>query len=503
MDRNLNDIVGVVYFPSGEAEETVQLKPKDKQNKSDTLFLYFSVITADILIFVKGCSIVWTSPVIPQLMSNNSDVNPLNEPITTAEISLLAGLTALSLVLGTLLFGKLPDTLGRKNTLLSISMMILITNLVMVFFGIHVYVYIICRSIQQLGYGLLLANLPIYVNEITEDHNRAKYGCLTMFFLPLGNLYGYLVGPLTSVKWFTFLNAAPLIPQMILFHLLVPESPIHTAAKGDRVTTIRTLKKLRGNKSEEEILQDYVKIQESLKSGSRDSSVGGLKKLFGSRGSRMGVLIGFGVCLSQHVSGVPVVMSFLAPIFNEANASLSGNEVGMLVGAVKLVFFFITAAVVGRFGRRPLVLISCMGTAVSLVFITVYFYLNATNAPIVQSIRWLPLVSILVYISFYSLGLGSIPCSLLSELFPSDIRATGACFVMTIVGVFIIIIVSSFPLLSASLGVHFCTGMYSAGSFVCFAFMYFLLPETRGKSFLEIQHILSKISGKHSMTDVE
>ncbi|XP_074041141.1 facilitated trehalose transporter Tret1 isoform X3 [Leptinotarsa decemlineata] len=491
MDRNLNDIVGVVYFPSGEAEETVQLKPKDKQNKSDTLFLYFSVITVNLLIFVKGCSIVWTSPVIPQLMSNSSDVNPLSEPITSGQISMLGGIPSIFLVLGTLLFGEVPDIIGRKNTLISISFLFLLSNLVMALIGSNFYVYIVGRSAVKLGFGFLLTVLPIYINEICEDHNRAKHGCLMMFFLPLGSLYAYLVGPVTSVRWFTLLCAAPLVPQVMILIFVIPESPIHTCARGDKAETIKTLKKLRSNKSPGDIMQDYLEIEATLKT--RDKVVGGtLRKLFETRASRMGTLIGFVVCLTTHIAGVPVVMSYLAPIFNDANTNLSGNQVAIFVGVVKLIFSFITVAAVGNFGRRPLLLISCMGTVGSLVFLGVYFYLNAASATIVDGIRWLPIVAILFYISFYSLGMGSIPLSLLSELFPNDIRSTGSCFVMTVEGIFMIIIVTLFPLLSESLGVHYCMGMFGVGCLLCFVFMYFYLPETRGKSFLEIQDLLNK-----------
>ncbi|XP_023028251.2 trehalose transporter 1-like protein [Leptinotarsa decemlineata] len=481
----------VVYTPIEDVDGAVQFKPKDSRKKNDTLFLYFIVVTASVQIFVKGCTIVWPSPVIPQLKSNNSDINPLKDPITTAQISMLFGIPSAFRILGALLLGKLPDIIGRKRTLLVISLLTLPPHLVMVLFGSHIYVYIIGRSIAEIGFGFILSALPIYLNEICEDHNRVKHGCLMMFFLPLGGLYGYLVGPVTSVRWFTFLCAAPLIPQIILSLVLLPESPIYSAAKGDRVTAINTLKKLRSNKTEDEIVQDYIEIERSLTK--RNEGVGSeFKELFSTRGLRMATSIGFLAILSISVSGVPSVIAYVAPLFNDANTNLSGNSVAILVGVVKLTFYFVTFAVVKKVGTRPLLLFSYIATGVPLTITAVYFYLNATDSPIVHTIRWLPIVCVLLYIACYSLGIGSVTVSLLSELYPNDMRSTGCCFVRTTVAIFNTIISASFPLVVEYLGVHYSIGMFSAGCFLIFVFMYFFLPETRGRSFSEIQEILSK-----------
>ncbi|XP_074041132.1 trehalose transporter 1-like protein [Leptinotarsa decemlineata] len=483
----------VVYTPIEDVDGTVQFKPKDSRKKNDTLFLYFVVITASVQIFVKGCNNVWPSPVIPQLKSNNSDINPLEDPITTAQISMLFGIPSAFRILGALFLGKLPDIIGRKKTLLVISLLTLPPHLVMVLFGSQIYVYIIGRSIVEIGFGFTLSGLPIYLNEICEDHNRAKHGCLMMFFLPLGSVYGYLVGPLTSVRWFTFLCAAPLIPQIILSLVLFPESPIYSAAKGDRVTAINTLKKLRSNKTEDEIVQDYIEIERSLTN--LNEGVGcGFKELFSTRGLRMTTSIGFLATLSVSVSGVPIIMAYVAPLFNDANTNLSGNSVAILVGVVELTFYFVTFAVVKKVGSRPLLLFSYLATGVFLTIIAVYFYLNATNSPIVHTIRWSPIVCVLLYVSSYSLGIGigSVTVSLLSELYPNDMRSTGCCFVRTTVDIISAIISAAFPLVVEYLGVHYCVGMFSICCFLILVFMYFFLPETRGRSFLEIQKILSK-----------
>nr|XP_023014201.1 facilitated trehalose transporter Tret1-2 homolog isoform X1 [Leptinotarsa decemlineata] len=487
-NRGIDDFKEVIYKPVC-SEFNVQEKPNSTK-KNDTWFLYFSVLTANLLTVVYGSCLVWTSPVIPQLKSTNPEINPLGETITTYQISILVGSSSLFTIFGSLFFGKLPDLIGRKNTLICISLGTLLSNIA-VAFGRHMYLYYAGRSIANLCLGLLFVALPIYLNEICEDHNRAKYGCLMLFFIPCGSLYGYLLGPITSIKLFTLLCVAPLIPQLIFLWLLIPETPVYTASKGDKSGTMKILKKLRSNKTDYEIQEDYNQIEAMLKANARTHERG-LKNIFETRALRKGFLIGMGCCLSTYMSGVPIIMGFLGPIFNDAGTNLSGNMVAILVGCVKLLFFFVTITIVGRFGRRPLLLLSSFGTAIPLAVLAVYFYLKSSHSPIIADIRWLPVACILFYIAIYSLGLGSIAFFLLTEFFPNDLRSIATSVVMTIVNVILLIMITGFPIVSDLMGVHYCIGIFSISCIFSFIFMYFFLPETKGKSFLEIQEILSR-----------
>ncbi|XP_023022314.2 facilitated trehalose transporter Tret1 [Leptinotarsa decemlineata] len=481
-DRQLE----VLYEPINFEESR---KTCDTKKRRDTGFLYFTLLSANLAMFSNGSYLVWTSPVIPQLKSNDSDINPLGEAITTGQISMLVGLPFFSGMLAPLLLGKLPDIIGRKNTLLCISAGALIAHIA-VAFGRHIYVYYVGKTIIGLTFGLLFVVQPMYTNEICEKHNRAKHGCLTMFFVPLGSVYSFLLGPLTSVRSFTLLCALPLVIHLILVYSLVPESPYYTASRNRREATIQILEKLRSDKSPAEIEKDYTEIESTL--GTRRTRKVLLGELFSSPLLRKGFIVGLGTCTSTYVTGVQVLMAFMAPLFNDANTNLSGNTIALLVGITKLSFYLIAAFIVGKLGRRPLLLFSSFGTGICLAIIALYFYLKQINPSLVESFRWLPILSIVFYISCYSLGVGPLPISILSELFPSDLRSTATSLASTILSIFLFIIVTLYPILSESLGVHCCLGIFSVGCFLSFTFMFLLLPETKGKSFSEIQEILSR-----------
>ncbi|CAG9824716.1 unnamed protein product [Phaedon cochleariae] len=343
----------VIYIPSGNISDNQQELIRDDEHKRrETLFLHLSAFTACMVLFAGTTDMVWTSPVIPKLKSNDSDINPLGQPITAYQISLIAGLPALTLVVGGLAFAKLPNLIGRKRAIMCMAAGMLASNIAVACGG-HVYVYYVGRSAFSLFRGAASIAVPIYLSEICEDCNRVKFGCLMGLANPAGNLFGYLVGPVTSVRVFTLLCVAPLVPSLLFFSTVVPESPVYLASVKDRVGSIRALGKLRMYKEPEEIERDYKRIEEALEARAGVKTSGFLS-LFKTRAVRRGLLIGVGLKLAQNFAGVVVIMSFLGPMFNDAGTRLSGNSVAILVGIVKIITFLVTSFTVEKVIRSSI-----------------------------------------------------------------------------------------------------------------------------------------------------
>ena len=88
----------------------------------------------------------------------------------------------------------------------------------------------------------------------------------------------------------------------------------------------------------------------------------------------------------------------------------------LAVGVVSVVMTFLCAYLVDRFGRKPLLLWSLAGIFVSLSSIALSFCLTPSFLP------WLVVSFFMLYIAFFSLGLGPLPWLLISEIFPEEIR---------------------------------------------------------------------------------
>ncbi|CAH1111735.1 unnamed protein product [Psylliodes chrysocephalus] len=479
-----------IFRPEGTltTNENKNIKDDPIKKKPDTVFLYFTVGTVTLLMLVGCTTFGWASPAVIKLKSENPDVNPLGRPITTVEISLLAGMPVLSSLIGSYILPRLADIIGRKTSLQIIAIG-MFASIVGIAFSSEIYLLIISCSLLFNLFAGVWGILPIYLTEICEDHNRTKFGCLMSACIPLGQLYCYVFGPPFSLRDFTLITAVPLVPFFGLF-LFAPESPVYLLSKGKEEDCMKALMKLRGNKLKTELEIDFNKIKLSLRDTIDQKT--DLTTLVKIRESRIGLLISMMPVSGQYLCGVPVMMSLLAPIFNGASTLLSGNMIAVIVGVVKCLTFIITSYIIERTGRKPMLVLSSVGSGLSTLLIGLYFYLKYIDSVIIAKLQWLPIASVFLYIISYSLGLGPIPQCVPSEMFLPHQRSTAHSFITAYSNTLYAFYLLVYPLLAEAIGTYACFWIFSGTCFAGAVAFYYVMPETRGKSIMEIQEMLKR-----------
>nr|QJX15789.1 glucosinolate transporter [Phyllotreta armoraciae] len=452
--------------------------------KSDTLFLYCSVVTAELLLVATGSSMVWPSPVLGKLGSNDTEINPIGRQITTVEISMLTGIPQFTSILGLLLCPKLSDIIGRKRYLFLAGVVMLISGVGLAFSKKIVYM-IIMRCI--FGFFGVMSVVPVYIAEICEDRNKGKFGCYTGMLHQIGHLFGFIIGPFLSVKYFTLVITAPLLIFICVFPLM-PETPVYLLKHSKIQECKASLKKLRKNKNDLELELDLKKLEEHLKNEPKGKVV----NLFKKREHIFGILLSLLPIMLKYCSGVTVLFTFLAPFFDSAGTNLSGDLVAIIVAVVKISFFLLTSLIVDKFGRRRMLLISSCSTAVPLCALGIYFYLHHIQSPAVEYLQWLPLTGILATVSCFGLGIGPIPTYLMTEFFPADLRTAAASIINSSGNVMIFVLTFFFPIVTEQLGTEWCVWFFSINCVAGATLIYFFLPETKGKNYSEIEKLLKR-----------
>lgn len=140
-----------------------------------------------------------------------------------------------------------------------------------------------------------------------------------------------------------------------------------------------------------------------------------------------------------------------------------------------------------------LFIVSALATTVPLATMGTFFYFQRQwgDKEATAYLGWLPIVCLIVFFITYSGGMSNVPFIIMGEMFPTQFRALlGA-------------ISSSFHLFCTFVAVYFFPIMLKAmgkdGTFYFFAgctllsvvFVYFFLPETKGKTLEEIEHLFS------------
>ena len=143
------------------------------------------------------------------------------------------------------------------------------------------------------------------------------------------------------------------------------------------------------------------------------------------------LLLSMGLMLLQQFSGINAIIYFTVSIFNESGSSMEDHVSSMVVGAVQMAATVASMFLVDRAGRRVLLLLSGFFMAVSLAALGAFFYLkNAAATPadqqqLVDSLGWLPLASLILFIIAYSFGYANVPFLIMAEIFPTKYRQVG------------------------------------------------------------------------------
>ena len=142
---------------------------------------------------------------------------------------------------------------------------------------------------------------------------------------------------------------------------------------------------------------------------------------------------------------------------------------------------------VQRINRRTLFILSEFFSALSVFVMGAYFYMKEQNTA--SDLRWLPIASLIVFIS--SSGLGIIPLTWLvsNEVLPAKYRGPGSTIVTFTFWASAFIATKTFENLQEALTLVAPFWFYGCCTVLGVLFGIFLLPETRNKTPEQIQSL--------------
>ncbi|CAF2741404.1 TRET1 [Lepeophtheirus salmonis] len=204
------------------------------------------------------------------------------------------------------------------------------------------------------------------------------------------------------------------------------------------------------------------------------------------------MLMGF-----QQWSGVNACIFNIVSIFKSAESNISSDLSTVMFGMVGFVATLGSAFLVDGAGRRPLLMISGILMGLTMGLLGLFFHLQSIGSS--DGYDWIPISSLVVFMIGYSLGFASIPYVLMGEILPTQFKNlfSGIAAFYNLGNTFLVI--KLFSNISSSYGLQGVFWIYSGCSFTSVVFVFFCLPETKGKSVSEIEDIFhSKWASKDS-----
>lgn len=431
---------------------------------------------------ISGSHIGWTSPTLPNLKSPDSHLK-----ITSDESSWIASFYLLGSIPGNIIAGLIVDWIGRKTSLIAAGIPLFI-GWILILLAWNPYVLFASRFISGIGQGIVYVVCPMYIGEIADKNIRGSLGSFIKLMVTFGELYGHAIGPFVSYGVLAY--ASIIIP--IIFFLTfswMPESPYYLSMKNERLKAEKSLAWLRRYKNEEDLKEEADQVQKTVIKDLMNK--GHFWDLFDTPGNRKAVLVSFGLQLILQFSGIAAIESYTQEIFDQSGSEFSAAQAVILLSLLQLLAGLAAAALVDKIGRIPLLMTTTFLGGLSLALSAVFYFLKFQMNIDMSGLGTILVAFVIFYELIIALGLNPLPYMMLGELFPTSVKGF-AVSLANVWGSLLAFVVSKLhQVLADTCGIYASFTWFASTCFFGLAFIAFVVPETKGKSLMEIQEELN------------
>jgi sugar porter (SP) family MFS transporter len=396
-------------------------------------------------------------------------------------------------LMGAVSAGGLSDRFGRKR-LLTLAAMVFALSSLGTGLAVHFATFVAWRILGGFAIGLASGISPMYIAEISPAHLRGTLVSLNQLAIVFGILLAQVVNWLIArpvppgataheilLSWncewgWRWMFAATAVPSFLFLiaTFLVPESPRWLAAKGRGEQALAVLERLGGSDYARQVMKDF-----NAANGAQPPRLSVWREL-SSPGMAKVLVLGITLAVLQQWCGINVIFNYAQEIFAAAGYQVSDMLFNIVItGTVNVVFTLVALAFIDRYGRRFLLLCGVSGLVVIYTALGTLYRLHLQGKPM--------LVLVLAAIACYALSLAPVTWVVIAEIFPNRIRSSAVSVAVTALWTACFLLTYTFPLLNSALG---ASGVFWTYAAICLAgllFIYFRLPETRGKTLEEIE----------------
>lgn len=380
-------------------------------------------------------------------------------------------------VLGSLAGGIPTKHFGRKNTLIWVGVLYLVSALGS---GLATdpYMFSFFRFLGGVGVGASTVAAPTYISEISTAKSRGRLVALYQFNIVFGILVAFIsnyllsgIGGANDWRWMLGVEALPAALYCLLI-LGVPKSPRWLLVqKGDELNALKTLKLLHNNDNAALAELEMIKTH-------REETTRGIN-VFSGKYNRS-LTLAFLLAFFNQLSGINFILYYAPVILENAGFASSDSLLSSIsIGGTNLLFTFVGLYLIDRMGRKSLMYIGSVGYIISLAMVA-YGFKTEANASF-------NLFFILSFIASHAVGQGAVIWVFISEIFPNSVRAAGQAWGTGTHWVFAALITMLGEVVLESFPSWMIFAVFAAFMVLQLLFTHFMMPETKGISLEELQ----------------
>ncbi|XP_025410444.1 facilitated trehalose transporter Tret1-like isoform X2 [Sipha flava] len=410
------------------------------------------------------------------------------------QFSWITSVVALCIPIGALIIGQLMDRIGRKKACIITCLILLSSWTVATFMtSDEIYWFFAFRILAGIGGGMTTVCM-IYVSEISHSSYKQLLLSLNSVFFSGGIL---LSTSIVQLEWniinYTFIGLT--VVNIVLIIINMPESPIWILKfkSPEHVDEAKSAMQQLYPRNKQVFEREWERLK-STSSCCVAVATGNSSFIESVRSNAAAykpmVVLAF-LLLLQQLTGAYPCISYALPVLKRV---LSGREYSIseidsltALGAIRFAAGLLTCALSFYVGRKPLMMFSCAGMVLSSALVIVFqdFVTGPSTVP-------LPLCGVMLFVFSSSLGVLVFPWTMICELLSTPVRAVGGCLLVSYTYVIMFMVLKVFPHVLENLSVVGIYLFFGVTSLLMAAYVHFVVPETLGKSFHEIEAYFTK-----------
>jgi MFS transporter, SP family, arabinose:H+ symporter len=399
--------------------------------------------------------------------------------LTPRQLGLTVAMALVGTIIGAMSAGIPGQRWGARETLRVLAIFYVLSALGCAF-AVNWPMLLIARFIGGLGIGGSSVLGPVYIAELAPARLRGRLVGLFQINIVLGILLAYfsnyVIGRLglgvNEWRWQFGVAAVPAILFLVMLFGIPPSSRWLVTQK--RVDEARVVLQSMGAEDPENELHEIVA---SVHLEREQTS----EPLF-VRKYRLPIFLAITIGMFNQLSGINAILYYLNDIFAAAGYSkISGDLQAVAIGAMNLVATLFGMTLIDKLGRKTLLLVGSVGTALCLAGVAEIFYTQTHQ----NYLLWL----LVAYIAFFAISQGAVIWVYIGEVFPNRVRSKGQALGSSSHWIMNAIIAYTFPQVAKSSGAY--PFMFFAAMMVMqFFVVLFFYPETKNVTLEQMQRRL-------------
>ncbi|KAL0859461.1 hypothetical protein ABMA27_010631 [Loxostege sticticalis] len=459
------------------------------RKRNERIFFFrqgFVVLTIMIQSVSTGIMLGFPAILNPAILDPNSpDIK-----VTSSDASWLTSVLAYAGLVGFYILSPILQIFGRKavhvfkNVLTGIGWIIF-------YYAQSLPTLYVARIAQGITMGAIYINV-ILIGEYADPERRGYFTVLQKIALAVGAL---ICHSMTLLLTWRQVAAIAIVPSTVatILTFFWPESPFYLAMKGRYEECERSFHWLNGTLNRSNELKELISTQKEMAENKRTDKSKNLSRLW-KLGSSREFLRAFSIVallsIAIDLCGRNYFKAYIVQIMTDLTGSkTTGVYISLISDCLIIAALLFSSFAVKWFRRRRLLFTG--GTLAVLILYTISLVLYLKNSWRFNISSWVSPCLVLLMNVVVHIGVSPVAFAIIGEIFPLHLKGLGSCMSGTVLTASFGTVLKLTPVLIESIGLEGTYVIYGSGVVVCLVILHFILPETKEKTLLEIENILS------------